>query len=114
VPRLVLTFPEPRSTLRPHGLQAQSAVSRSGLSPSFAKAAERAGVMNRDDRREAIFRDDQDRLLFLDTLGEARQKTDWQIHAWCVMSNHFHLVVETPWDNLVVGMTWKNFVLTPI
>jgi len=39
-------------------------------------------------------------------LEEAGQKTDWQIHAWCLMSNHFHLVVETPRANLVSGMKW--------
>jgi hypothetical protein len=49
-------------------------------------------VMNRGDRREAIYEDDEDRSLFLETLGEACQKTDWQVHAWCLMSNHFHLV----------------------
>jgi hypothetical protein len=41
--------------------------------------------MNRGDRRERIFADDQDRLWFLETLGEASEKTDWQIHAWCLM-----------------------------
>jgi REP element-mobilizing transposase RayT len=56
-------------------------------------------VMNRGDRREAIFSDDQDRQLFLDTLAEACEKTDWQIHAWCLMGNHFHLVNETPRAN---------------
>jgi putative transposase len=39
-------------------------------------------VMNRWDRREAIFNGDGDRLLLLSTLGEACQKTDWQVHAW--------------------------------
>ena len=39
----------------------------------------------------------------LATLGEACQKTGWQIHAFCLMSNHFHLVVETPSPNLVEG-----------
>jgi hypothetical protein len=38
--------------------------------------------MNRGDRREPIYSDDQDRLLFLDTLAEACEKTDWQVHAW--------------------------------
>lgn len=42
-------------------------------------------VMNRGDRREPIYGDDQDRLLFLDTLAEACEKTDWQVHAWCLM-----------------------------
>ena len=63
-------------------------------------------VMNRGDRREPIFNDEKDRLLFLDTLAEACRKTDWQIHAWCLMNNHFHLVVETPKPNLVEGMKW--------
>jgi len=63
-------------------------------------------VMNRGDRREAIFRDDRDREQFLETLGQACAKTDWQIHAWCLMNNHFHLVVETPKANLVAGMKW--------
>ena len=50
-------------------------------------------AMNRGDRREAILLDDQDQLLFLGTLGKACRKTDWQIHAWGLMRNHFHLVV---------------------
>src|SRR5438552_1722038 len=40
-------------------------------------------VMNRGDRREAIFLDDDDRRLFMKTLDEACKKTDWEIHAWC-------------------------------
>lgn len=63
-------------------------------------------VMNRGDRREPIFLDDKDRLLFMKTLGEACEKTDWQVHAWCLMNNHFHLVTETPRGNLVEGMQW--------
>lgn len=63
-------------------------------------------VMNRGDRREDIFYDDQDRRRFLQTLGQACEKTGWQIHAYCLMSNHFHLVVETPQPNLVPGMKW--------
>ena len=53
-------------------------------------------VMNRGDRREAIFHKDEDRPLLLETLGEVCAKTDWQGHALCLMSNHFHLVVEAP------------------
>jgi putative transposase len=63
-------------------------------------------VMNRGDRREAIFKDDQDRERFLETLGETCAKTGWQAHAVCLMGNHFHLVVETPYANLVAGMKW--------
>src|ERR1051325_2561893 len=63
-------------------------------------------VMNRGDRREAIFRDDSDRQLFLRTLAETCEKTAWQIHALCLMGNHFHLVPETPLANLADGMQW--------
>ena len=61
-------------------------------------------LMNRGDRREPIFKDDKDRLSFLETLGQACGKTGWQVHAYCLMLNHFHLVVETPTANLVAGM----------
>jgi len=63
-------------------------------------------VMNRGDRREPIFKDDADRERFIQTLGEACTKTQWQVHALCLMPNHFHLVVETPQANLVAGMKW--------
>jgi REP element-mobilizing transposase RayT len=63
-------------------------------------------VMSRGDRREPIFNDDQDRELFLETLGQACAKTGWQVHAYCLMPNHFHLVIETPQANLVAGMKW--------
>jgi REP element-mobilizing transposase RayT len=63
-------------------------------------------VMNRGDRREPIFRDDLDHRRFLVTLSETCAKTGWQVHAYCLMSNHFHLVIETPQADLVAGMKW--------
>jgi len=69
-------------------------------------------VMSRGDRREKIYRTDQDRRLFLTALTEACGKTSWQIHAYCLMSNHFHLVLETPQPNLVAGMKWLLGVYT--
>ena len=69
-------------------------------------------VMSRGDHREDIFLDHHDRELFLKTLGETCAKTDWQVHAWCLMRNHFHLVVETPKANLVEGMKWFLGVYT--
>ena len=69
-------------------------------------------VMNRGDQREDIFRDDEDRQSFLSTLGEACGKTEWQVHAYCLMRNHFHLVLETPQPNLVFGMKWLLGVYT--
>jgi putative transposase len=41
---------------------------------------------------------------FLKALAEVRLKTGWQTHAYCLMRNHFHLVIETPNANLVEGM----------
>jgi len=69
-------------------------------------------VMNRGDRQEPIFKDEEDRERFLATLTEACGKTGWQVHAYCLMSNHFHLVVETPQANLVAGMKWLLGVYT--
>jgi putative transposase len=69
-------------------------------------------VMNRGDQRDNIFKDDQDRQRFLVTLGEACAKTEWQVHAYCLMRNHFHLVIETPQPNLVAGMKWLLGVYT--
>jgi len=63
-------------------------------------------LMNRGDRREPIFRDNADRQRFVETLAEACAKTGWQVHAYVLMPNHFHLVVETPQPNLVAGMKW--------
>jgi putative transposase len=63
-------------------------------------------VMNRGDRSEAIFCNDDDRQRFLRTLGEACSKAGWQVHAYCLMKNHFHFVIETPHPTLVDGMKW--------
>ena len=69
-------------------------------------------VMSRGDQRENIFKDDKDRKRFIHTLAEACRKTDWQIHAFCLMRNHFHLAVETPQANLVDGTKWLLGVYT--
>lgn len=63
-------------------------------------------VLNRGNYRSDIFREDGARLAFLACLGEACERTGWVVHAWCVMSNHYHLAVETPEPNLVAGMQW--------
>ena len=53
-------------------------------------------VMSRGDRRENIYWDDVDRQDLVKTLAEACQKTERQVQAYCLMRNHFHLVVEAP------------------
>lgn len=59
-----------------------------------------------------IFKDGQDRRCFLETLGEACEKTGWYIHAYVLMENHYHLLVETPEANLVAGMKWLQGTYT--
>ncbi|MEO0454735.1 MAG: transposase [Verrucomicrobiota bacterium] len=63
-------------------------------------------VMSRGDRREAIFLTDADRERYLETLGEVCERTGWSIHAWVLMDNHYHWLLETPEANLVEGMKW--------
>jgi len=63
-------------------------------------------VLDRGDHREAIFRDDADHERFLTTLGEACARTGWRVHAFVLMRNHYHLLLETPQPNLVAGMRW--------
>jgi len=69
-------------------------------------------VMSRGNGRQEIFHDDVDRQDFLKTLAEACQKTGWQAHAYCLMGNHYHLVIETPNANLVAGMAWLQSAYT--
>jgi RHS repeat-associated protein len=69
-------------------------------------------VMNRGDRREDIFVGEADRHLFLELLGQACAKTGWKIHAYVLMSNHYHLMLETPQANLVAGMKWLQNTYT--
>jgi REP element-mobilizing transposase RayT len=63
-------------------------------------------VMSRANGKGNIVETDVDRHDFVKTLAEACEKTGFQVHAYCLMRNHFHLVVETPNANLVVGMRW--------
>lgn len=69
-------------------------------------------VTSRGDRREAIFRDDQDRRNWLTLLGEVCARFNWRCHAYCEMTNHYHFVVETPEANLSKGMRQLNGVYT--
>ena len=63
-------------------------------------------VMCCGDRREAIFADDGDRAMFLGTLGQMCARSGLRVHSDVLMSNHDHLLVETPEPNLVAGMKW--------
>ena len=63
-------------------------------------------VISRGNYRADVFGKETTRAAFLRCLDEACAKSGWRVHAWCVMSNHYHLCVETPSPNLVAGMKW--------
>jgi putative transposase len=69
-------------------------------------------VTSRGNDRKAIFKDDNDRELFLDTLAKVAERFHWICHAYCLMNNHYHLVIETPDGNLSKGMRQLNGVYT--
>lgn len=69
-------------------------------------------MMSRGNRQDAIFLDDQDCETFINTLSEACMKTGWLVHAFVLMGNHYHLLLETPEPNLVAGMKWLQGTYT--
>lgn len=69
-------------------------------------------VTARGNARQAIFLDDDDRHRFLEILGRVASRFHLLLHAYCLMDNHFHLVVETPDANLSTAMRQLNGVYT--
>ena len=71
-------------------------------------------VTARGNERRAIFLGnlDDDRTVFLDVLADTCERFNWTCHAYCLMSNHYHLLVETPEANLSKGMRQLNGVYT--
>jgi putative transposase len=69
-------------------------------------------VTSRGNERKPIFKDAADRELFLDTLFQVTERFNWLCHAYCLMDNHYHLVIETPDGNLSKGMRQLNGVYT--
>jgi REP element-mobilizing transposase RayT len=63
-------------------------------------------VTARGNERKRIYRADEDRVRFLETLEEAVQEHGLRVHAYCLMPNHFHLLVETPRGNLSRAIGW--------
>ena len=57
-------------------------------------------VTSRGNERKAIFKDEIDRKVFLDTLVQVNDRFHWICHAYCSMANHYHLLLETPKANL--------------
>ena len=63
-------------------------------------------VMARGDGGRTVFETDDDRKSFVFRLGQVCGSHGWRVHAWVLMDNHFHLLLETPQANLVTGMQW--------
>jgi hypothetical protein len=61
--------------------------------------------MARGDGGMVVFENDEDRKGFLFRLGKVCECHGWRVHAWVLMDNHFHLLVETPEANLSAGIT---------
>ncbi len=69
-------------------------------------------ITSRGNERKAVFRDDQDRKIFLDTLADVTLRYNWLCHAYCLMDNHYHLLIDTPDGNLSIGMRQLNGIYT--
>lgn len=69
-------------------------------------------MTSRGNARKPIFREDKDRDNFLEILGSIVKRYNWICHAYCLMDNHYHLIIETPEANLSKGMRQLNGVYT--
>ena len=71
-------------------------------------------VTSRGNRQEDTYEDDTDRSVFLSVLEKTGSTHNWICHAYCLMSNHYHLLIETPDSNLSKGMRQLNGVYNRI
>jgi len=69
-------------------------------------------ITARGNEKKHIFKDDGDRFLFFDIMNQTKKRYNWLCHAYCLMTNHYHLVMETPDGNLSKGMRQLNGVYT--
>jgi len=69
-------------------------------------------ITSRGNGRNKIFKGDEDREVFLSNLGAVVTRYNWLCHAYCLMDNHYHLMVETPDANLSMGMRQLNGLYT--
>ena len=65
-------------------------------------------VMHRGNDGKDIFKSNRDREKFLEYVGKAVERYDIKIHSYCLMTNHYHLLIETPHPNLSQAIKWIN------
>ena len=71
-------------------------------------------ITSRGNEKKSVYKDDQDRTNFLNTLQHVNKRYNWICHAYCLMDNHYHLLIETPDGNLSLGMRQLNGVYTQL
>ena len=69
-------------------------------------------VTTRGDGREDIYLSEADREIWLEVFGQVCERFNWICYAWCQMTNHYHILIETPEANLAKGMRHLNGVYT--
>lgn len=69
-------------------------------------------ITSRGNARESIYLEDEDYKVFLDCLCWGAERYNWIVHAYCLMSNHYHLLIETPVEALSRGMRQLNGTYT--
>lgn len=69
-------------------------------------------ITSRGNEKKDIFLDEKDKFIFLEILSNVKEKYNWICHSYCLMNNHYHLVIETPDGNLSIGMRQLNGVYT--
>jgi putative transposase len=65
-------------------------------------------LVSRGVRKLPIYTDDESRRRFLDLLAETIARYEWELHSWCLMTNHFHLLATTIEPTVSEGMQYLN------
>ncbi len=65
-------------------------------------------ISARGNKRQAIYNDNRDRAHFLDLIGEMIERHQVRVHAYVLMTNHYHLLIETPEANVSQAIQWLN------
>jgi len=71
-------------------------------------------ITSRGNEKQLIFIDGMDKKKFLEVLSSAVKRFNWICHAYCLMGNHYHLIIETPEGNISRGVRHLNGVYTQI
>ena len=99
-------------SIKPRRAASSRSREASGPSPTSSNPSPGCLSRRRGNARRRIFKNDGDRETLLDLAGSVVKKYNWLCHAYCLMDNHYHLLIETPDGNLSRGMRQLNGVYT--